>query len=305
MAIVEVDGLKKHFGTKKVIDNISFTVEENRVFGFLGPNGSGKTTTMKMLLGLLRPDEGSLTVCGEPVRYGETKTNSHIGFLPDVPAFYSFMNAKEYLRLCGEITGLKKNQIQQKSEELLALIGLENENGKIGTFSRGMKQRLGIAQALLNEPKLLICDEPTSALDPIGRKQILDILHAVKQKTTVIFSTHVLSDVERICDDIVVLHDGKIVIAGELEAIKKQSMSDQLSIQFRTETDKNKFCLSASVQDLIQEGKATEAGMGLLISRTEKIETQVLHALQEANVFPQKLEIMEPSLENIFMDVVK
>lgn len=305
MAIVEVNRLKKHFGTKKVIDDISFTVEENQVFGFLGPNGSGKTTTMKMLLGLLRPDEGSLKVCGEPVRYGETKTNSHIGFLPDVPAFYSFMNAKEYLQLCGEITGLKKNQIQKKSEELLALIGLENENGKIGTFSRGMKQRLGIAQALLNEPKLLICDEPTSALDPIGRKQILDILHAVKHKTTVIFSTHVLSDVERICDDIVVLHDGKIVIAGELEAIKKQSMSDQLSIQFRTAADQNKFCLSASIQFLIREGKVSQEEMGLLISRSDAIEEQVLRALQEAHIFPRKLEIREPSLENIFMDVVK
>lgn len=305
MAIVEVKGLKKHFGAKKVIDDISFKVEENRVFGFLGPNGAGKTTTMKMLLGLSQPDEGSLTVCGEPVRYGETKTNGYIGFLPDVPAFYSFMNAREYLQLCGEITGLKQAFIKQKSEELLTLIGLANESGKIGTYSRGMQQRLGIAQALLNEPKLLICDEPTSALDPIGRKQILDILHEVKQKTTVIFSTHVLSDVERICDDIVVLHDGKIVIAGDLQTIKKQYQSDQLYIQFRTADDKNKFCTLPVIQIMLQNGTVRQEKMSLQFERTHSTEKIVLQALQESHVFPQKLAVVEQSLENIFMDVVK
>lgn len=305
MAVVEVKGLKKHFGEKKVIDDISFTVEENRVFGFLGPNGSGKTTTMKMLLGLLRKDAGSLKICGEPVRYGETKTNSYIGFLPDVPAFYPFMNAREYLQLCGELTDLKKSYIKQKSEELLTLIGLENENGKIDTFSRGMKQRLGIAQALLNEPKLLICDEPTSALDPLGRKQVLDILHAVKHKTTVIFSTHVLSDVERICDDVVMLDQGKLVMAGDLKSIKKQSQSNQLSIQFRTEGDKTKFCQLSSTQAWVQAATSHQEELCLLIPHTQSTEKQVLEALQEAHIFPLKLEIVEKSLENIFMDVVK
>lgn len=305
MPIVEVKGLKKHFGAKKVIDDISFKVEENRVFGFLGPNGSGKTTTMKMLLGLLQPDEGSLRVCGEPVRYGETKTNGHIGFLPDVPSFYTFMNAREYLQLCGDVTGLKLAFTKQKSEELLTLIGLADETGRIGTYSRGMKQRLGIAQALLNEPKLLICDEPTSALDPIGRKQILDILHEVKQKTTVIFSTHVLSDVERICDDIVVLHDGKIVIEGDLQTIKKQYKSDQLNIQFRTADDKNKFCTLPIIQIMLQKGNVHQEKMSLQFERTDSTEQNVLQALHEAHIFPQKLAIVEQSLENIFLDVVK
>ena len=305
MSIVEVKGLKKQFADKKVIDDISFTVEENRVFGFLGRNGSGKTTTMKMLLGLLQPDEGNLNICGELVRFGETKTNKYVGFLPDVPMFYPFMTAREYLLLCGEITGLKQPYTKQKSEELLDLIGLANESGRIGTYSRGMKQRLGIAQALLNEPKLLICDEPTSALDPIGRKQILDILHEVKQKTTVIFSTHVLSDVERICDDIAVLHEGKIVMAGDLQAIKRQYQSDLLHIQFGTEDDKNKFCGLSSIQNLLNDSNFKEEKMSLQFKHTHFTEQLVLQAFQEAHVFPQKLEKMEQSLENIFMDVVK
>ena len=305
MSIVEVKGLKKQFGEKKVIDDISFTVEENRVFGFLGRNGSGKTTTMKMLLGLLQPDEGNLNICGELVRFGETKTNKYVGFLPDVPMFYPFMTAREYLLLCGEITGLKQPYTKQKSEELLDLIGLANESGRIGTYSRGMKQRLGIAQALLNDPKLLVCDEPTSALDPIGRKQILDILHEVKRKTTVIFSTHVLSDVERICDDIAVLHEGKIVMEGDLQAIKRQYQSDLLHIQFETEDDKNKFCGLSSIQNLLNDSNFKEEKMSLQFKHTHFTEQLVLQAFQEAQVFPQKLEKMEQSLENIFMDVVK
>jgi ABC-2 type transport system ATP-binding protein len=122
------------------------------VFGFVGQNGSGKTTTMKMVLGLLKPTGGRIFVCGQEVSYGETKSNRYTGYLPDVPEFYGYMKPIEYLRLCGEITGLPKAQITKRSEELLSIVGLTNANRRIGGFSRGMKQRLGIAQALLNEP---------------------------------------------------------------------------------------------------------------------------------------------------------
>ena len=189
MDILQIQNLSKSFGNHKVIDNLSFVVPEHSIFGFIGQNGAGKTTTMKMVLGLLKADSGSISVCGEKVSFGQTKTNQYIGYLPDVPEFYSYMRPKEYLKLCGEITGLPNEKIKRRSEELLTLVGLQDVNKKIGGFSRGMKQRLGIAQALLNEPKLLICDEPTSALDPVGRKEILDILQQVKGKSTVVFST--------------------------------------------------------------------------------------------------------------------
>src|SRR5690554_4730078 len=217
------------------------TVAQNSVFGFVGQNGAGKTTTMKIILGLLKADGGSITVCGEKVSYGDTKTNRHIGFLPDVPEFYGYMMSMEYLKLCGEITGLSKEQIHSKAKELLDLVGLGNENKKISSFSRGMKQRLGIAQALLNEPKLLICDEPTSALDPIGRRQILDILYKVKGKSTVIFSTHILSDVERICDEVAVLHGGKIVLEGTLSELRSRHRKEGLVLEFMNGQEKEMF----------------------------------------------------------------
>lgn len=212
--------VSKAFGGKQVLKDLSFSVRENSIYGFIGENGAGKTTTMKMILGLLHADAGEITVNGEKVCYGQNHTNRYIGYVPDVPAFYSYMTSMEYLTLCGELTGMPKDEIKEKAEELLKLVGLSEAKKRIHGFSRGMKQRLGIAQALLHEPKLLICDEPTSALDPAGRKEILDILSAVKKRTTVIFSTHILSDVERICDEIGFLHDGKIVLSGTMEEIK-------------------------------------------------------------------------------------
>ena len=206
MNILEISHITKTFGAKKVLNDLSFSVPEHSVFGFIGQNGAGKTTTMKIILGLLKSDQGEVFVNGEKVTFGQNSTNKYIGYLPDVPEFYGFMTPREYLTMCGQITGMRKEEIVKKSVELLKLVGLEKENKRIKGFSRGMKQRLGIAQALLNSPKLLICDEPTSALDPMGRKEVLDILSSVKEHTTVVFSTHVLSDVESICDRIAFLH---------------------------------------------------------------------------------------------------
>ena len=160
--VLEITGLKKHFGSKQVLSGVTLSVPENCVFGFVGRNGAGKTTTMKSVIGLLKPDGGEISVCGERVTYGSTKTNRFIGYLPDVPEFYGYMTAKEYLLLCGRVAGMDSKEIRQRSEELLELVGLSGEKHRIKGYSRGMKQRLGIAQALINRPKLLICDEPTS-----------------------------------------------------------------------------------------------------------------------------------------------
>lgn len=221
MDMLRIDNLKKRFGAKKVLDGVSFRVPENTIFGFVGQNGAGKTTTMKIILGLLKEDEGEIYVNDVKAKYGSNETNRYIGYLPDVPEYYSFMTPKEYLGMCGEITGMKKNEIKERSAEMLELVGLSEEKRRIKGFSRGMKQRLGIAQALMNRPKLLICDEPTSALDPLGRKEILDVLVAAKEHTTIVFSTHILSDVERICDEIAFLHEGKIVLSGTIEDIRR------------------------------------------------------------------------------------
>lgn len=296
--MLQITQLKKRFGEKEVLKGLDLLVPPNSVFGFIGQNGSGKTTTMKSVLGLIRPDEGAITVAGETVVYGQTATNRYIGYLPDVPEFYSFMTAREYLTFCGELTGLSGSDLKERSQELLQLVGLSGERHRIGGFSRGMKQRLGIAQALLNRPKLLICDEPTSALDPVGRKEILDILSAVREQTTVLFSTHILSDVERICTDIAFLNDGVVKIQGKLEGIKSRYRTDEYLIEIE---DHNAVSLLLKAFNGLRT-----ADNGLLILRDDRTPIhELLGYVTERKIPIVRIERMEPSLESLFMEVVK
>lgn len=297
MNILEITNLQKSFGEKEVLKGLNLTVPEKSIFGFIGKNGAGKTTTMKTVLGLMEKDAGEIHVAGEKVTYGQTTTNRYIGYLPDVPEYYSFMTAKEYLTFCGEITGMEKAFMRKRVDELLDLVGLGKEKYRIKGYSRGMKQRLGIAQALLNSPKLLICDEPTSALDPVGRKEILDILLAVREQTTVLFSTHILSDVERICTDVAFLHDGVVTMQGKLGDIKAKYRTEKYLLETEKEEDVNTLVGAFSGCKRIGQTQ---------IEFSEK--EQTLHellgyiALQKLAIL--KVERMEPSLESLFMEVV-
>ena len=294
MDMLHIAGLTKRFGEKEVLKGLDLSVSEQSIFGFIGKNGAGKTTTMKTILGLLKADSGEIRVAGEKVVYGQTATNQYIGYLPDVPEFYSFMTPKEYLAFCGDITGLDKKESKKRSEELLELVGLGGEKHRIKGFSRGMKQRLGIAQALLNQPKLLICDEPTSALDPVGRKEILDILLAVKEQITVLFSTHILSDVERICTDVAFLNDGVVSIQGKLADIKTRYRSEEYHLETETEADKR--MILQKFLNLRNVG-----GNQLRFSDKEYDVFELLRFVTENRIALLKLERVEPTLEALFM----
>ena len=305
MDILQINHLQKSFGTHNVIRDLSLSIPEHAVFGFLGQNGAGKTTTMKMVLGLIQADAGDISVCGEPVRFGETKTNRLIGYLPDVPEFYGFMKPVEYLHLCGEIAGMSAKEIVTKSEDLLSLVGLAGIRKRIAGFSRGMKQRLGIAQALLGEPKLLICDEPTSALDPVGRKEILDILRQVRGKTTVLFSTHILSDVERICDQVAVLHDGSLALCGTLEALRQQHRQDSPLIEFASQVDLDRCRFASALSVYFENAIITDTTAILRTGELFKAESDVIVYLAENHILPVRLEIQEPTLESLFMEAIQ
>lgn len=302
--VLEVKHLKKEFNSLKVIDDLTFNVKTNSVYGFLGKNGAGKTTTMKMILGLVKPTSGEIYVCGEQVRFGETKTNQYIGYLPDVPEYYGYMKPKEYLQLCGEITGLSRTQIKKKSEELLEVVGLRGANRRIKGFSRGMKQRLGIAQALLNEPKLLICDEPTSALDPIGRKEILDILSIVKEQTTVIFSTHILSDVERICDSVGILEQGKLRLEGELSQLKQASRHDSVRLVVGKDVDMDTVVAGIGRLPFVTKIQIDSLELIVHLQEITKHSQVFLEYLVSNKVPIRQYEELEPTLENLFVEVV-
>lgn len=298
MNILELSHVSKTFGNKTVVSDISFAVPKGSIYGFIGQNGAGKTTTMKMILGLLQADSGTIHVNNQTVSFGENHTNQSIGYLPDVPEFYGFMTPAEYLTLCGEITGMSAGAIRSHSSELLEMVGLSHVNKRIHGFSRGMKQRLGIAQALLNSPKLLICDEPTSALDPVGRKEILDILRNIHTDTTVLFSTHILSDVERICDKIAFLHNGSIALEGTLEEIKSVRNGNGLLLEFRTMQEAQRLLT------LLPGGILQQDTLLRYTKKNEKDVQTILNLLVQNDISPLRLEVLEPTLEDLFMEVV-
>ncbi len=296
MDMLTLSHVAKNFGEKQVLRDVSFAVPEHTVFGFVGQNGAGKTTAMKMILGLLAVSGGEILVEGMPVRYGNTPTNRLVGYLPDVPEFYSYMTPAEYLRFCGEISGMPSKEIKNRSEELLRLVGLDKEKHRIKGFSRGMKQRLGVAQALFGRPKLLICDEPTSALDPAGRKELLDILTAAKEETTVLFSTHILSDVEHICDEMAFLHEGKIALKGSLDEVRKIRKASAVTIEMERPEDAG--ILRQTFPFLKNSGKNS-----LLLKEAERL-PELLRLIADRRCPIIRIERQEEALEDLFMEVV-
>ena len=295
--VLEISDLCKRFGSKQALDGVTLSVPENCVFGFVGRNGAGKTTTMKSIIGLLKPDGGEIAVCGEKVSYGGAKTNRFIGYLPDVPEFYGFMTAREYLSLCGKIAGMKSSEIKTRTDELLGLVGLSGEKHRVKGYSRGMKQRLGIAQALINRPRLLICDEPTSALDPVGRKEILDILRNAGEQTSVFFSTHILTDVERICDRVAFLEGGKVALSGDIEEIRKKRSDTAVEVLPENPDD------TALLAGQFPSGEARD-GCFVLRNASRNDAEELMRFLLEKHISVVRMERKEPDLEDMFMEVI-
>jgi ABC-2 type transport system ATP-binding protein len=230
-ASIRTTGLTKVFGEKHALDSVDLVVEEGSIFGFLGPNGAGKTTALRVLTGLARPTSGSVQILGHDVASAGNSVRAEIGFLPDVPGFYEWMSAEEFLRFAGGLFGIGRRVLDERLGMLLDLAGLGDVKTKIGGYSRGMKQRLGVAQALVNAPKLLLLDEPTSALDPMGRKDVLDMLTSLRGRTTVFFSTHILADVERVCDTVAILDRGRVVAQAPIDELKARYAEQKVVVE--------------------------------------------------------------------------
>lgn len=296
--ILHVEGLAKHFGDKAVLRDVTFSVNKGEIVGFIGRNGSGKTTTIKMILGLLQKTAGTVTICGEKVEFGSGATARYVGYLPDVPEFYNYLRPDEYLRLSAKVSGISDDEINERIIELLQLVGLESRK-KIGTFSRGMKQRLGIAQALIGRPKLLICDEPTSALDPMGRYELLEILQRIKHETTILFSTHILSDVERISDSIVVLDEGVVKYAGTVDELKKQHQANMVRITTASE-EECKAIMRAFGDEAVQEADTV---VRVTCADVSTDYGKMLKKIEASGVIAKTIELVEPDLEQLFMEM--
>lgn len=223
--ILQVRGLHKTFRIgffRKRVDavrGIDFEVKQGGIFGLLGPNGAGKTTTIKMMLRLIFPSSGDIQIFGRPP--GDPEATRRIGYMPENPYVYQYLRPAEFLDLCGRLVGMKAQARAKRSVELIEQVGLSHAADRpIGKFSKGMMQRIGLAQALLHDPELLILDEPMSGLDPIGRKQVRDVLMEQRKRgKTLLFTSHILSDVEMLCDRVVIMQHGKITSEGDIDEL--------------------------------------------------------------------------------------
>lgn len=302
-AAVRASGLTKSYGGKLVLDSLDLEVDEGSIFGFLGPNGAGKTTTLRLTTGLARPTKGSIKVLGHDPQAVGNAVRSEIGFLPDVPAFYEWMTASEFLSFVGGLFGLTGPVLIERTEMLLDLAGLTGVTTRIGGYSRGMKQRLGIAQALINAPRLLLLDEPTSALDPMGRKDVLDMVASLRGRTTVFFSTHILSDVERVCDTVAILDRGRLVARAPIDELKARYGKEKVIVEVTEGADAlarefGKRPWAASV--------AREAAGSIEITVTDLGAAQhdipAMVAARHSGL--SRLEAGEISLEEVFVELV-
>ncbi|GAB3504913.1 gliding motility-associated ABC transporter ATP-binding protein [Emticicia fontis] len=219
---IKVQNLSKVYGTQRAVDNISFEVNKGEIIGFLGPNGAGKSTTMKILTGYIPSTEGTAEVNGFDVKTSPMQVKTHIGYLPEHNPLYLDMYVKEFLDFAGSLYGLKGRTLQIKIDETIERVGLGLEkHKKIGQLSKGYRQRVGLAQALIHNPDVLILDEPTTGLDPNQLVEIRDLIKNVGKDKTVIFSTHIMQEVEAICDRVVIINRGKIVADSNLSELKK------------------------------------------------------------------------------------
>jgi ABC-2 type transport system ATP-binding protein len=228
---IETRGLSKVFAGTTAVDDVTFTVRRGEVFGFMGHNGAGKTTTLRMLLGLLRPTKGSATLLGHDIIADTLAVRRVTGFLPGDYALPREMTARQFLRYIGAMFGFSGKWLESRINGLLEQFELASvADRRLGTFSSGMTQKVGLAQALLNAPRVLLLDEPTSGLDPIGRRDSLALMRRLAQEdgVTVLFSTHILNDIERVCSRVAVLHHGRLIANGDLAALKRSHGVEQM-----------------------------------------------------------------------------
>ena len=250
---IKVDHILKQYGDQKAVDHISFEVGAGEIVGFLGPNGAGKSTTMKMITGYLRPDEGKITVCGIPVEGEAIATKKKIGYLPELNPLYHEMYVREYLSMMAGLHKIKAPA--ERIEAVIQLTGLTPEAHKeIGQLSKGYKQRVGLAAALLHDPEVLILDEPTTGLDPNQIVEIREVIRSLGKNKTILFSTHILQEVEALCERVIVVNKGKIVADDSIGNLKKQPSSSSIRVGFKEEVSKEALSSIAGVRSVIQPG---------------------------------------------------
>jgi ABC-2 type transport system ATP-binding protein len=304
MPIVEIDNLTKDYEVgfwrkRKVraLDGLSLTVKQGQILGFLGANGAGKTTTLKLLMRLIFPTGGTARILGHDI--ADVRMHARIGYLPENPYFYDYLTAREFLNYCGELFGLNSNTRRRQTDDLLSRVNLESKSWdrQLRKFSKGMLQRVGLAQALVNDPEIVFLDEPMSGLDPVGRREVRDLIASLRtQGKTVFMCSHILSDIEVLCDSVAILKHGRLAHAGSLDELRARAINQIEIIASGADEDSLK-------QQLGRNATVTTTASGLRIEVSDEQEVDaVLAALRKANGKLVSVQPVRQSLEELFLD---
>lgn len=302
--VIETTNLTKKYESLVAVDNLDLKVKADTIHGFLGPNGAGKTTTLKILVGLLKPDGGSVSVLGQELGWDKPDVRSRIGYMPELPKLPKHLKGRELLDIYGRMYGMTKEARKKQVPKLLDMVGLrERGDDLIGKYSKGMQQRLGLAQALLNEPELVILDEPSLGLDPVGMVEVREIMKGIsKEGVTVFLSSHLLHEVEQVCTHVTIINKGVEVTSGTLKQISAKVRGP---VTIEAEVDKLSKAVIKKVKELPFVTDVSKDGKKLLVEvkTRDDVRSQVSQAITAGGGIVTSMNLKGGSLEDVFMDL--
>ena len=309
--MITIDNLTKFYGNNRAVNHISFTITDNEILGFLGPNGAGKSTTMNMIAGYLPMSDGTVNIYGSDINKEPIKAKSSIGYLPEIPPVYPDMKVKEYLSFCAGLKKVPKGKRKEEIERVMGLLKIKDVEGKlIRNLSKGYKQRVGFAQALLGDPKFLILDEPTVGLDPNQVAEVRALIKSLKKGHSVIFSSHILSEVSAVCDRVIIINKGDIRAIDTIENLEK-SFSASLVLHIKVKGDKTKSAsiieMTKGVKEILDiddEGNGIYAFAVQLEGESDEVRDSIMSQCINNGISILEMYTDKPNLENVFIELI-
>ncbi len=305
--MIEVSGISKRYGAIDALRNVSFTVQQGQIVGFLGANGAGKTTTMDILCGCIGADQGNALVCGNEITAQPKDAKRKLGYLPDEPPLHNDMKVEDFIAYAARLRGLTAEEIKIRVPQVIDRLSLHEVKGRlIGNLSKGFRQRVGLAQALVHNPEVLILDEPTEGLDPNQIVQIRDLIRSLKGEHTILFSSHILSEVQSICDEIIIIDKGQVVAQGPYETLVKRLQSGHLYC-LRVHDNPDKALEVLRAVDGVSDVRLSSSGRNTLEFRCtqEDVIERAARAVLDASLGLRELSLRSKSLEDVFFQLTQ
>ena len=308
--MIEVRNLVKRYGDHLAVDHISFTIEDGKIYGFLGPNGAGKSTTMNIMTGYIGPTSGDVIINGHSILDEPEEAKKYIGYLPELPPVYMDMTVKEYLAFCAELKGIPKEDRAKEIRKAVKRVKIDDVYGRlIGNLSKGYRQRVGLAQAILGAPATIILDEPTVGLDPKQIIEIRDLIRELSRDHTVILSSHILSEIQEVCDQIIIIHRGKMLANGSTAELESSLGASTIDLTVKAESEEEVRKMLMGVDGLVgiksRPSRNGEISVTLKLRRGADVREAIFNAAVRSGHVLLKLNQSEMNLENIFLEITQ